>query len=49
MGRHRGRGGRKEYLLGDADCESVSYVLWDCLAYEYKKCLNDGVEKGAWR
>ena len=25
--------GRKECLLCDAECESVSHVLWDCPAY----------------
>ena len=33
LGRHRGREGRKECLLCDAECESVSHVLWDCPAY----------------
>ena len=33
LGRHRGREGRNECLLCDAECESVSHVLWDCLAY----------------
>ena len=33
LGGHRGREGRKECLLCDADCESVSHVLWDCPAY----------------
>ena len=33
LGRHRGREGRKECLLCDAECESVSRVLWDCPAY----------------
>ena len=33
LGRHRGRKGRKECLLCDAECESVSHVLWDCPAY----------------
>ena len=33
LGRHRGREGRKECLLCDAECESVSPVLWDCPAY----------------
>ena len=33
LGRHRGREGRKECLLCDAECESVSLVLWDCPAY----------------
>ena len=32
LGRHRGREGRKECLC-DAECESVSHVLWDCPAY----------------
>ena len=31
--RHRGREGRKECLLCDAECKSVSHVLWDCPAY----------------
>ena len=31
--RHRGREGREECLLCDAECESVSHVLWDCPAY----------------
>ena len=30
LGRHRGREGRKECLLCDDECESVSHVLWDC-------------------
>ena len=30
LGRHRGREGRKECLLCDAECESV---LWDCPVY----------------
>ena len=29
LGKHRGREGRKECLLCDAECESVSHVLWD--------------------
>ena len=33
LGRHRGREGRKECVLCDAECESVSHVLWDCPAY----------------
>ena len=33
LGRHRGREGRKECLLCDAECESVSHVLLDCPAY----------------
>ena len=33
LGRHRGREGRKECLLCDAECESVSHVLWDCPEY----------------
>ena len=33
LSRHRGREGRKECFLCDAECESVSHVLWDCLAY----------------
>ena len=33
LGRHREREGRKECLLCDAECESVSCVLWDCPAY----------------
>ena len=30
LSRHRGREGRKECVLCDAECESVSHVLWDC-------------------
>ena len=33
LGRHRGREGRKEFLLCDDECESVSHVLWDCPVY----------------
>ena len=44
LGRHKGREGRKECLLCDAECESVSHVLWDCPAYASIR-----VEKGAWR
>ena len=33
LGRHRGREGRKECLLCDDECESVSHVLWDCPVY----------------
>ena len=33
LGRHRGREGRKECMLCDAECESASHVLWDCPAY----------------
>ena len=33
LGRHRGRQGRKECLLCDDECESVSHVLWDCPVY----------------
>ena len=34
LGRHRGREGRKkECLLWDDECESVSHVLWDCAVY----------------
>ena len=33
LGRHRGREGRKECLLCDAECESVSHVLWNCPEY----------------
>ena len=33
LGRQRGREGRKECLLCDDECESVSHVLWDCLVY----------------
>ena len=28
-----GREGRKECLLCDSECESVSHVLWDCPEY----------------
>ena len=33
LGWHRGREGMKECLLCDNECESVSNVLWECLAY----------------
>ena len=33
LGGHRRREGRKECLLCDDECESVSHVLWDCLVY----------------
>ena len=33
LGRHRGREGAKECVLCDAECESVSHVLWECPAY----------------
>ena len=32
LGRYRGREGMKECLLCDDECESVSHVLWECLA-----------------
>ena len=32
LGRHRGREGKKECVVGD-ECESVSHTLWDCSAY----------------
>ena len=35
LGRHRGKEGRK---LCDAECESVSHVLWDCPALEVSSC-----------
>ena len=38
LGRHRGREGRKECLLCDAECESVSHVLWDCPPYAVPSC-----------
>ena len=38
LGRHRGKEGRKECLLCDAECESVSHVLWDCPALEVPSC-----------
>ena len=33
LGRRRGREGRRECLLCDDECESVSHVLWDCPVY----------------
>ena len=33
LGRHREREGRKEFLLCNDECESVSHVLWDCPVY----------------
>ena len=53
LGRHRGREGRKECLLCDDECESVSHVLWDCLVYntlrndfvcKLQELLGDGFE-----
>ena len=38
LGRHRGREGRKECLLCDCDCESVSHVLWECTAHSDSRC-----------
>ena len=54
LGRHRGREGRKECLLCDDECESVSHVLWDCPVYntlrndflcKLQELLGDGFEK----
>ena len=51
--RHRGREGRKESLLCDDECESVSPVLWDCPVYntlrngflcKLQELLGDGFE-----
>ena len=33
LGRHREREGRKECLLCNHECESISHVLWDCPVY----------------
>ena len=53
LGRHRGREGKKECLLCDDECESVSHVLWDCLVYntlrndflcKLQELLGDGFE-----
>ena len=33
LGRHKGREGNKECELCGNECESVSHVLWECLAY----------------
>ena len=33
LGRHRGRAGKKEYLLCDNEYGSVNHVLWECPAY----------------
>ena len=53
LDRHRGREGRKECLLCDDECESVSHVLWDCLVYntlrndflcKLQELLGDGFE-----
>ena len=43
LGRHRGREGRKECLLCGDECESVSHVLWEYLAYNI--CRNDFTAK----
>ena len=40
LGRHRGREGRKECLLCDAECESDSHVSWDCLLLEVPSCCS---------
>ena len=40
LGRHRGREGRKECLLCDAECESDSHVSWDCLLLEMPSCCS---------
>ena len=51
LGRHRGREGAKECVLCDAECDSVSHVLWECPAYssgreafmsKLKAALGDG-------
>ena len=34
LGRHRGRNGKTECTLCDAECESVVHVLWDCPVYK---------------
>ena len=53
LGRHRGREGRKECLLCDDECESVSHVLWDRPVYntlrnnylcKLQELLGDGFE-----
>ena len=33
LSRHRGREGKKECSLCGNECENVSHVLWECLAY----------------
>ena len=33
LGRHRDRGGRVEYMLCGAECESVVHMLWECSCY----------------
>ena len=38
LGRHRGREGRKEYLLRDAECESVSWIVLHTLVLEVPSC-----------
>ena len=56
LGRHRGREGAKECVLCDADCESVSHVLWECPAYsivrrDFLFRLGEGAtpRRGVWR
>ena len=44
LGRHRGKEGRKECLLCDAECESVSHVLWDCTLVRSAFMLEDRFE-----
>ena len=38
LGRHRGREGRKECLLCDAECESVSGIVLHMLVLEVPSC-----------
>ena len=48
LGRHRGREGKKECLLCDDECESVSHVLWECPAYnsDFTAKLQDFLGEG---
>ena len=48
LGRHRGREGRREWLLCDDECESVRHVLWDCPVYstvQYPKSKSNPASK----
>ena len=39
LGRHRAEEGKQEgVFVCDAECESVSHVLWDCPALEVPSC-----------
>ena len=43
LGRYRGREGKVECTMCDAECENVIHVLWDCPAYS--SCRLEFLEK----